>query len=473
MRVREIDADTGAPIAGDTVVFALPDGVRASFGPAGEKTARATTNDSGEAQAFLVAPAAEPAFDASAYCTTGGEPVYFAVTVVDGREPPEPPPCDAGDPFCAPGCDPACDPGTHCDADGLRCVPDPGALPDVTGVWYTKHVFGIRESIPLVVRDIFTGIRVLDQLLSGKLGLPSWLQPVVDTVLRQFLPGWFYTVVRLGDDLFTVLSYLRAEGKMRLAPGADAMHVKGTEVWTTLVFYWLPLCGDDIDGHPDVPPQCARFDVQTGDADFPSTPQCRGRVLPAVTPRPAPFTATIDPVAGSSSAKFQLTVPQRKVDLEMGRAVVTAVDAALAVATPWSCIEDATDCRDGRECIVDCAGVGQWVADFTKGFFSPGIIENACTGAVGLAGQTAADLLASIHFKTDTLAFGGRATIGEIDDWSCRSGMNCAGQLGNDRFDSDLRHRTDARDGAWTGSFFDDGAAAMPGAWEATRDQFQ
>jgi hypothetical protein len=345
----------------------------------------------------------------------------------------------------------------------------------VTGVWYTKHVFGIRESIPLVVRDIFTGIRVLDQLLSGKLGLPSWLQPVVDTVLRQFLPGWFYTVVRLGDDLFTVLSYLRAEGKMRLAPGADAMHVKGTEVWTTLVFYWLPLCGDDIDGTPDMPPQCARFDVQTGDADFPSTPQCRGRMLPTVTPKPAPFTATIDPVPGSSGTKFQLNFPQRTVDLEMRRAVVTAVDAALSVATPWSCIEDATDCRDGRECIVDCLGVGEWVSDFTKGFFEPTIIQNACAGAVGLAGQTAADLLASIHFKTDTLAFSGHATIGEVgsDDWSCRSGMNCAGQLGNDRFDSDLRHRTDARDGAWTGSFFDDGAAALPGAWTATRDQFQ
>jgi hypothetical protein len=193
-----------------------------------------------------------------------------------------------------------------------------------------------------------------------------------------------------------------------------------------------------------------------------------------VTPKPAPFTATIDPVPGSSS-KFQLTVPQRTVDLEMGRAVVTAVDAALAVATPWSCIEDATDCRDGRECIVDCSGVGQWVFEFTKGFFGAAIIENACAGAVGLAGQTVADLLASIRFKTDTLAFSGRATIGDVgfDDWSCRSGFNCAGQLGNDRFDSDLRHRTDARDGAWTGSFFDDGAGAMPGAWKATRSEFQ
>jgi hypothetical protein len=191
-------------------------------------------------------------------------------------------------------------------------------------------------------------------------------------------------------------------------------------------------------------------------------------------PKPQPFTAAIDPVPGSSS-KFQLTVPQRSVELDMRRAVVTAIDAALSVATPWSCIEDATDCRDGRECIVDCGGVGQWVSDFTKGFFAADVIQTACAGAVGLAGRTAADLLASIQFKTDTLAFGGRATIREVgsDDWSCRSGINCAGQLGNDRFDTDLRHHTDERDGAWTGSFFEDGAAAMPGAWAATRDQFQ
>jgi hypothetical protein len=459
LRVRELDADTGAPIAGDTIVFTLPDGSRASFGRSGEKGATAVTNSSGEAQAFLLVPQTEDPFEAAAYCATGGEPVYFAVTVAEGTLPPEPPPCEPDDPLCAPPCDADC---------------GGGPLPDVTGVWYTKHVFGIRESIPLVVRDVFTSIRFIDQFLSGKLGLPSWLQPVIDTVMRQFLPGWFSTVIRLGDDLVTVLTYLRAEGKMRLSFGGDAAHVKGTEVWTNLVFYWLPLCGEDIDGNPATPPSCARFDVETGDADFPSTPECKGRVVPTITPRVAPFSATVEPVPGSP-ATFQLTVPPRTVELQMGRAVVTAIDTALSLTTPWSCIEDATDCGDGQQCIVDCAGVGHWVSDFTDGFFTPKVIENACVGAVRLAGQATSDLLASIKFKTDTLVFSGRATIGEVglDDGACRSGVDCAGQLGNDRFDSDLPHHTESRDGAWTGSFFDDGTAAMPGAWEATRYQFQ
>ena len=131
--------------------------------------------------------------------------------------------------------------------------------------------------------------------------------------------------------------------------------------------------------------------------------------------------------------------------------------------------------RDGQQCLVDCSGVGHWVSDFTSGFFQPTIIENACVGAVRLAGQTASDLLASIKFKTDTLVFSGHASIGEVglDDGACRSGRNCAGQLGNDHFDSDLRRHTESRDGAWMGSFFDDGSPGMPGAWEATRDQFQ
>src|SRR5205823_3359920 len=98
LRVREVDADTGAPIASDTILFAIPDGVQSSLGRGGEKSARAMTNSSGEAQVFLIAPAGEPAFEVSAYCASGGEPVYFAVNALDGRPPPDPPPCDARDP---------------------------------------------------------------------------------------------------------------------------------------------------------------------------------------------------------------------------------------------------------------------------------------------------------------------------------------------------------------------------------------
>src|SRR5207237_1167526 len=127
LRVRETDADTGAPIAGDAILFSVPASARSTLGSDGGKSARATTN----------------------------------------------------------------------------------------------------ASVPPGVRDAFAGIRALDQFLSGRLGLPAWLQSVIDALLGQFLPGWFYAVVRLGDDLGTLLSFVRAEGRMRLSPGADTVHLAG------------------------------------------------------------------------------------------------------------------------------------------------------------------------------------------------------------------------------------------------------
>ncbi len=463
LRVREIDADTGAPVVGETILFSVPAGARSSFGNAGAKSARAVTNQAGEAQAFLLAGEVEPAFEASAFSAAGGEGVFFAVTILGDRTGT----CEVECPTGYRCVDGACEPGT---------VPKDPALPDVTGVWYTKHVFAIRDSLPTGLREAFAGIRALDQLLSGQLGLPRWLERLIDAVLGQFLPGWFYAVVRLADDLGTLLSFLRAEGRMRLSPGADAAHPKGTEVWSSLVFYWLPLCGEEIAGDPAVPPPCARLDVATTGAGDPSASRrCRKEVLPAVAVRAAPFSATVEQVPGSAPARHQLEVAQREVEVDVSNAVVSAIDAALSLATPWQCIAEATDCRGGQECIVDCPGVGRWVNQVTGGVIGSGVVENACAGVVGLAGKAAAGLLGSIRFSSSLLVFGGRASIGEVgeDDSTCRSGSRCAGLLGNDGFDADLRFRPAVRDGSWTGAFFADRPGQMPGSWEAKRAHFQ
>jgi hypothetical protein len=94
---------------------------------------------------------------------------------------------------------------------------------------------------------------------------------------------------------------------------------------------------------------------------------------------------------------------------------------------------------------------------------------------VGLAGKAAAGLLGSIRFSSRLLVFGGRASIGQVgeDDSTCRSGSRCAGLLGNDGFDADLRFRPAVRDGSWTGAFFADRPGQMPGSWEAKRAHFQ
>lgn len=463
LRVREIDADTGAPIPGETILFSVPAAARSTLGNEGGKSARASTNAAGEAQAFLLAGAIEPGFEAAAFSTAGGEGVYFAVTVLGDRTAS----CEVECPSGYECVDGACEPGT---------IPKDPAVPDVTGVWYTKHVFAIRDSLPPGLREAFVAIRALDQLLSGQLGLPAWLRAVIDAVLRHFLPDWFYAVVRLGDDLGTLLSYLRAEGRMRLSPGADSAHLSGTEAWTSLVFYWLPLCGEGIAGDPAVPPDCARLDVTTTDAgDAFGSRRCRGEIFPAVRVRAAPFSAAVEPVPGSAPARYQVSVARREVDVDVGNAVVSAIDAALSLATPWQCIAEATDCRGGQECVVDCSGLGRWVDELTSGVLAAGLIENACAGAVGLAGHAVTQVLASFRFRSNLLVFGGSASIAAVgeDESTCRSGSSCAGQLGNDAFDGDLRARPAVRDGSWTGAFFADQPGGMPGSWEAKRAHFQ
>ena len=127
------------------------------------------------------------------------------------------------------------------------------------------------------------------------------------------------------------------------------------------------------------------------------------------------------------------------------------------------------------ECLVDCDGLGSWISDLTGGFLDSGTISAACGGAGSAAGQVATQLIATIKFKTDVLDFSGHAAIGRVgdDESACSTQANCAGQLGTDTFDRDLRKNPSSRDGTWTGGFFDDILKNMPGSWESKRQQFR
>src|SRR5262249_35175499 len=139
LRGRVIDARPREPAAGEIVFFSVPEDARAGFGSSAARSARATTNDSGEAQAFLLARGVEPGFVAQAFCPDASEGVFFTVTLL-------------GDP--ASGCD--CPDGTVC-VDGVcePAVPKDPVLPDVTGAWQTKHAFDLRASLPAGLRFAF------------------------------------------------------------------------------------------------------------------------------------------------------------------------------------------------------------------------------------------------------------------------------------------------------------------------------
>ncbi|HTO97088.1 MAG TPA: hypothetical protein VMK66_08620 [Myxococcales bacterium] len=543
LRVREVDADTGEPISGDTIAFTLPDAASAHWSAGVGATALAQTGAGGQARAsLLTGPAAEGPWQAIAQPAAGGPIVTFAVTVQGGGSctanaqcPPgqicagDPPGCqDAGGdpctscppedlcvggvcvpgggaacdpdaPRCAPGqccdesalscrdsCPQSCAPGTHCEAgdscgDGA-CVPDE-TVPDVTGFWLTQHDFSIGEVLPLPVREIFKGLRLIDQTLLGTLRLPflpRWVQDILDAfiarLLQQYLPLWLQQLIHVSDDLATVLSNLRAEGTLRLTRNGDAAHLKGEEVWTSLVFYWLPLCEGDIGGDLDQPPECARIDVLTTDSGpTDETAQCNGQLLPAIAAQVSPFTATV----ARQGTGYALQVDRRQVKLQMGKIVLILVDQLISLVSggQYHCIDEATECRGG-DCLVDCRGLGDDVDGATDGVVDSGTIDALCSGAVREWGKIWIEGLAQMWPATaDTLDFSGRAGIyGSTDDSACDeggAGGECAARMGKRSWDRDLNSGDPAiregRDGSWSGDFFFQTVHKLPGAWRATR----
>lgn len=536
LKVRELDADTGAGIAQDDITFALSPAAEVAglSWSAGTPETVSTTGAGGEAQAFLfTGGAAGGPWPITA--VAGGAAVTFSVSVqssgggscstnlqcptgqVCAGDPPTcqdaggaPPSgnacdpnalscgtsqcCDGATSTCTDLCPGGCAAGTHCEPGATcgagTCLPDL-TTPDVTGLWLTRHDFSIREALPTALQDVFYAIRVIDQALLGKLTiswLPGWLQSIIDSfvskLLQQYLPGWLQQIIHISDDVVTVLSNLRAEGSMHLVKGVDYAHLNGTETWSSLVFYWLPLCNGAIGGDPAVPPECARVDIATTDAANPAeAAQCKGQSLPSITVQVAPFTATVAGSGpGGTSAPFSLNVDNsRQVRLQMGKVLLVLVDTILSSVTQYQCIEEITACTAGPgNCpLVDCYGLSQDLAGpgtWLGKAISPGTIEGLCDGAVTVAGQAATRLLANAWSPTaDVLDFTGRATVsGSAGASSCEGGgATCAAQLGNDSWDRDLNtdSRRAARDGSWSGDFFFKLVHKLPGAWQATRPQ--
>ena len=319
--------------------------------------------------------------------------------------------------------------------------------PDVAGVWHTKHAFDISRALPPELKGGFAPLRRLDQAIVEQLNLPPrdrWVQPIVATLVRKSVPEWAQTIIRIGDDIGAILATLRSEGAMRLQKGVDTPTVSGSEEWTRLVFYWRGLCGDKIGGDPDLPPDCARFDIATSDNDNPLEPaQPRVRV--------GPIAAVLRPI--DQQGHWQLAVSERRVELKIGTLLLAVIDTLVGKTTPWRSFEDATDCRS-PSCIVDCPALGASVESLAPGFGPR--TEAACVVAVRRAGRETMRILARGWADAAVLRFEGAATVSD-------------GMLGVPEFDRMLRKDPAHRDGSWTGSFFSKTLKNMPGAWNATR----
>lgn len=551
LKVRLLDQDSGAPIAGEDVTFSLPAASKCTFSGATPRSATVKTGADGSAQVFLISTnqtevgvistaqvasggvgsvsftIAVNANSTGGGCTvnsqcpsgqicsagvcttpTGGgsctpgsdHPCPFGYECVNGQcVPPANTQCDPNNPNCpsgqycacagAPGSQicqctdicPTCPVGQTCDPSSHTCKDNPPPTPDVTGVWYTKHTFNLKAALPGLVQQIAKIIRVIDQLITGTFftGTWAWLNSIVKAIIDQYVPAWVKMVVKILDTIGTVLSFLRSEGAMRLNPngGTDFLNVRGTEVWTGLVFYFLPLCGDNIGGDPELPPDCARFDVATTDADNPAdVGQCKGQSIPAVSVQVEPFLAHVA-APGAAGGAYKLNYDQRKVQLKFGKLVLVVINLLISYLTEYECIDEALDCAPGNQCLIDCAALGQTINNLFP-FIPASLVEGICYPLVTAAGKAITGLLAGISFETDVLDFKGWSTIDEkaptnppaIDNTTCQSGQKCANALGKADYDKQTVKTPATRDGFWEGAFFMKALKNMPGGTRATRD---
>lgn len=353
-------------------------------------------------------------------------------------------------------------------ANAQTCTPNQDcAPPDVAGVWHTTHTFDISAAFPSELKNGFEPLRALDQAIAGQLNLPprrQSLEPILAAHIRQHLSPSLPSIIRLGDDLDSIFGTLRSEGALSLRKGVDSVSVKGSEVWTSLVFYWLGLCGGEIGGDPREPPKCARFDIATSDNDNPTeTPQNTGHTIPSIA-----IAAALRPIdLQTETPRWQLVVDRRHVRVKMGKLVLAVIDELIGRTTPWRSIDEAFDCRDGS-CVVDCGGLGASVSHLAPGLDAR--VEAICKATVRKAGRETMRALSRAWADAAVLEFSGSASIfvPAKSDGGCPAQAGCRRTLGLPEYEMLLRKDPARRDGLWIGSFFNKRATKMPGAWHAT-----
>jgi hypothetical protein len=310
-------------------------------------------------------------------------------------------------------------------------------VPDVTGLWFTKHWFDLHEALPGFLQTIADPIRRIDQVLLGSSSLPSWVNAILQPLIHQYIPEWVISIVHILDSILTIMSNMRSEGEMELAAvGGNRALLDGQEAWTSFVFYYLPLCGNNIPSDPT--PDCARMDIFV---DNELETQIGLEVYP--------FTAK---VIGDTAAGYSLLVDRRKVKIELHKLILLLVNMLVSSMTPYDTLHDALPE------LADCESIGLTVEDLI------GVnIEPLCVAALTAAGLQIEQQLAQIGVTSNLLEFDGPAKIRtyQLDP-------NTAEWLGKADYES-------SRDGRWNACFACGTPASLrhvDGAWHGSREPF-
>lgn len=333
--------------------------------------------------------------------------------------------------------DPECEDEFDCpDAFECRegiCISDDDSF-DITGRWFTRHHFGVRDALPGWMDTLATAFRGANQVLHGQLGgVPSWVNSILKSLVDAYIPPWVVTLVYLGDSMLTIFSDLRAEGEMMLTQTSPGL-VRGEEYWVSFIFHFLPQCGSNVSGDLRNPPPCSRFDVYTSELEGTDA---------AVNVKP--FWARV----GGSTAIFD----RREVDMAFQGLLKYALDQFALMMTGYPTFEEALPH------MIDCQGLNSSIG----GSFD---ITPICIIAVAAAGAMISDALRGAQTnQRDVLSFAGRATI------SNATGRRATylGYPNNEERCGSGWCRSPA-DGNWDGRFrFVGSVDDVPGRWRAAR----
>jgi Cys-rich repeat protein len=364
-------------------------------------------------------------------------------------------------------------PGVHCDESTNTCVPDDpcssdtdcpsgftcqsgvcnpsgDAVIDVTGLWFTRHYFDINAALPGWVRTIKTVVNTMDQVANGQIpNLPSIVNALISGVIRQYIPEWVLTLIRILNSVLTVFSDLRAEGQMDLVANGGPRILAGNEVWDRFVFRFLPACGASL---PTPTNPCDVIDIYTTDLEAADL---------AVSVMP--FAAK---VGGDSTSGYTLLVDPRQAKMKIAGLLKYVLDQAISATTPYPSLEDrpcsatVTDqCGPGSGALsnlIDCAGLNEFINQTI-----PFDITGLCQAAVSAGGSALANVIRNITISQDVLNFSGQATAR-----ATAGNALYADELGW----PDYRTR---KDGEWKGKFHilvD--VKNVPGAWRGSRIPF-
>ncbi len=372
--------------------------------------------------------------------------------------PPDKPKCDITSHQCVDaGCqdDTECFPQV-CDLVSGVCVDGPPAILDVNAPlgqeWNAVQIFHVKGLLPPNVQSTLTAIdtalqavmKVVDchvsQLVKGTLkdimdflGLSDAIDAAVCSVVDDYVPDWFKTVVHIGADVSKIINDFEVHSRMLMQQPGDGKSekttVSGVDTWKTAYFYWYTNnCPSPGAGQP--PPQCALVEIDLTTSN--------------IRPAPSIFTGRVE---GTT-----LFIDTHEINIKFGDMVRVLIEKLLESQTGYQTIQEAINAA------INCSSVSSWVQNVVRSILPDQWDDLADSIDLSGACQTA-------------LAAAGNTVVSKINSLNSNIPMSLNGKAGIVQFPGNTSNVADKlMPGVWYGKFNNQGDNSKAfGEWYADR----